>query len=117
MSKTLVATGLLVTVLSNVAWAGDFGFKASQHPKGWPHVVGKYCCDDYVLKCMPSVKPVCCFVCDDYLPKCVPCAKTVCGFVCNDYCPKCPPILNCPRMDVLRCPPAAKHHPCTDGMK
>jgi hypothetical protein len=110
MSKTLVSTALLVTSLANAAWAGDFGCKTSLHHQGWPHLIAKYCCDDYHRKCMPCAEPVCHFVCDTYLPKCAPCAKRTCGFVCDDYCPKCPPILNCLRMDFLRCAPPAKYH-------
>lgn len=113
MRKTLVATALLVSALSSAASAGDFGFKASPPVQGWPHLVGKYCCDDYVPKCMPSAKPVCKFFCDDYLPKCVPFVKPFCGYVCDDYCRKLPPALPCPRTDYLRCPPPAKYHSAT----
>jgi hypothetical protein len=112
MSKALVSTALLVTSLANAAWAGDCGFKTSPHHQAWPHLIAKYCCDDYRSKCMPCSEPVCRFVCDDYRPKCAPCAKPVCRFGCDDYCPKCPPILNCPRMDILRCPQPVKHHAC-----
>jgi len=109
MSKTLIATFVLVTSLSSVARAGEFGFKKTTHAhQGWPHLIAKYCCDDYVPKCMPSEKSVCRFTCDDYLPKCAPRVKPNCSYVCDDYCPKSPPILNCPRTDYLKCLPPVK---------
>jgi hypothetical protein len=108
MNKTLIATALLVTALSNAASAGDFGFKLPPVLCGWPHMIAKYCCNDYVQKCMPAAQPVCKSVCDDYRPKCQPCVKPSCGYVCDDYCPKSVPVLPCPRTAHLRCPPPAK---------
>jgi hypothetical protein len=114
MSKTLIATVLLVTSLSSVTKAGEFGFKTTSHAhQGWPHLIAKYCCDDYVPKCIPSVKQVCRFTCDDYLSKCAPCVKPFCGYVCDDYCPKSPPVLPCPRKDYLRCPQPTKSQSST----
>ena len=116
MSKVLIPAALLVACLSSVAWGGDFGLKRLPPVPGWPHMIAKYCCDDYVPKCMPIAKPVCNYVCDDYVPKCAPCVQPFCGYVCDDYCPKSLPVLHCPPKTFLRCPPPDKHHaPKDDG--
>ena len=117
MNKTSISTVIVAMFLSSVAYAGDFGFKAPPAVQGWPHLITKYCCDDYVPKCMPIAKPVCNYVCDDYMPKCLPCVKPVSGFVCDDYCAKPLPVLNCPPKTFLRCPPPEKHHVLKDDVR
>ena len=91
----LLVSGLALGLVSQ-AGAGDFWQGLLNGTACWPDCVGKYCCDDYVAKCPPYPRPVCCFQCNDYCRKCPPLSKPVNCFTSNDYCRKlfrfwCPP--------------------------
>jgi hypothetical protein len=93
MMRLLPLTVLfLACSTANLASGGVFGCKVDV-----PDCIGKYCCDDYCGKPLPSTRGVCCFGCNDYCGKPLPSARGVCCFGCNDSCKKCLPQVTCPQ--------------------
>jgi hypothetical protein len=102
-TNLILSAVLLVTAAAGDALAGEpWTTLLVKYPR-LVDCVGKYCCDDYVPKCLPPACPVECFRCDDYCFKSLPCAQGVCCFCCDDYCPKCLPPLCGPPPAGLTC--------------
>ena len=66
---------ILACSTATLASGGVFGCKVDV-----PDCIGKYCCDDYCGKPLPSTRGVCCFGCNDYCGKPLPSARGVCCF-------------------------------------
>jgi hypothetical protein len=91
-----------------------------------PDCIGRWCCDDYDVKCLPCANVSFCFGCDGYCCKRLPCTCVSLCFQCDDYCKKClptactPPLLNdakCGPPPPCRCqrcctPPPLVPHVC-----